>query len=84
VDSEEEMLCFELKLFLLSEEKAEAVRRAVSMELENRFEKRSSTRIAREKNCILLSTTASDKTALKASFNSYARLIFFSNQLGGN
>ncbi|MCR4369322.1 MAG: KEOPS complex subunit Pcc1 [archaeon] len=57
------------------EQSAIFARRAVLAETGKGFEKRSKTGITTNKNVVLLKITASDDSALKASLNSYSRLL---------
>lgn len=54
---------------------------AISPELSSAHEKRSKTTMNINKNVLSLEINASDLTALKASFNSYMKLIILCNSL---
>jgi len=57
------------------EETADAVCRAVSVELDNKFQKRSKTTINTNKNVVLLKISAEDESAMKASEFTFTRLL---------
>ena len=65
----------EEQIIFPDEHSAESVAKAVSVELNNLFEKRSKTTITTNKNVVLLKINAEDDSALKASLSSYSRLI---------
>ncbi|PIN85407.1 MAG: hypothetical protein COV47_02280 [Candidatus Diapherotrites archaeon CG11_big_fil_rev_8_21_14_0_20_37_9] len=75
------MLSKEVQIVFPSELLAKIASKAVSPELSNTFEKRSKTAINTNKNVVSLKVIASDETALKASFNSYRKLLEFSKRL---
>ncbi|MCR4335426.1 MAG: KEOPS complex subunit Pcc1 [archaeon] len=54
---------------------ANAVCRAVSVELNTEFQKRSKTTINTNKNVVLLKISAEDESALKASEFTFTRLL---------
>jgi len=55
--------------------------KAISVELDNEFEKRSKTAIKSNKNVVLLKIVAEDQSALKASLYSYERMIVLCKEL---
>ncbi len=57
------------------EETAKAAYQAVSVELNNEFQKRSKTTINTNKNVILLKISAEDESAMKASEFTFTRLL---------
>ncbi len=65
----------EFKLEFPNEESAQASAKAISVELDNKFEKRAKTNIKTNKNIVLLKVNAKDETAMKASMSSYTRLL---------
>ncbi len=70
-----------LLLFLPSEKMAEIIFKAISPELESKFERRSKTLVDINKNVLSLAINAKDRNALKASFNNYMKLIILSYEL---
>ena len=58
-----------------SEETARMAVKAVFVELEGGFEKRSKTGIKSNKNVVFLKVNAEDETALKASVFTFTRLL---------
>lgn len=70
----------EMELEFPSAETAKIVYKAVCPELKDRFE-RSETSFKINKNVLYLNVYSMDKTALKASFNSYFKLIMVANDI---
>ena len=75
------MLSKEKQIEFPNEKIAQAAVKAVSVELDNEFEKRSKTTITSNKNVILLKIVAEDESALKASLYSYERMIMLCKKL---
>ena len=74
----------ELRLFFSTEKEAGIIFRSISPELHGKHEKRATTDMSINKNIISLKIGASDATALKASLNSYMKLIILcSNIING-
>ena len=71
----------ECKLHFSDEKTALAATRSVAVELGERHERRSVAQINTNKNIVLLKISALDKGALKASMNSYLKLLVFSQSL---
>jgi len=71
----------ELSLSFGDRNSAEIARNAILPELGAKHEHRSSTAITTNKNILRLKIRAEDRAALKASFNTYAKLIFLSREL---
>ncbi len=71
----------ELSLFFEGEDSAEIARKAVLPELGAKHEHRSNTQITSNKNVLQLKIRAEDRTALKASFNTYTKLVLLSGEL---
>ena len=65
----------EKQIVFPDDESADAAVKAVSVELTNKFEKRSKTTIKTNKNVVLLKIVAQDDSALRASLNTYERLL---------
>ena len=65
----------EKQIVFSNDESAKAAVRAVSVELTNNYEKRSKTTITTNKNVVSLKIVAQDDSALKASLNTYERLL---------
>jgi len=72
---------FEARLFFPSEKEAEIALKAISVEKMSAVEKRSQTSMQTNKNFLTLKISAGDATALKASLNSYIKLISLVNEL---
>jgi len=72
-----------LKLFFGSEKEAGIVFGSISPELHGSHERRSVTSMDINKNVISLKIDANDSTALKASLNSYMKLIALSSNIAG-
>lgn len=70
-----------LKLFYPSSQQPGIIVDSILPELKGKFEKRSRTDINSNKNVLSLKIYARDITALKASVNSYMRLIILCNSL---
>ena len=69
------MIEIEKQIIFPNAESAIAAVKAVSVELINKYEKRSKTTIKTNKNVVLLKVVAQDDSALKASLNTYERLL---------
>lgn len=69
------MIEIEKQIIFPNDESAIAAVKAVSVELTNKYEKRSKTTIKTNKNVVLLKIVAQDDSALKASLNTYERLL---------
>lgn len=69
------MFTFTIKAFFESEKKAVASFGAISPELNQRHERRSKTTMSIEGKNLVLGVDAFDKKSLKASINSYLRLL---------
>jgi len=65
----------EKQIVFPNDESANAAVKAVSVELINKYEKRSKTTIKTNKNVVLLKIVAQDDSALRASLNTYERLL---------
>ena len=75
----------EIRIFFSSEEEAEIALKAVSLELGQEFERNSKSSAGVEGSSVLLKVVAENATALKASVNSYLKLIGLTYDiLGGN
>jgi len=78
----------EEQIIFSDEKSAESAVKAVSVELNNLFEKRSKTTITTNKNVVSLKIDAEDDSSLKASLSSYSRLIELCKKIskinGGN
>lgn len=70
-----------IRLFFVDEKKAQAAFLAVSAETGQKHEKRSKTLMNINKNVVLLKIIALDAPALKASVNSYLKLLLLSEKL---
>ena len=71
----------EFELFFENEKKAKIALCAVQVELGQKHEKRSITFMNINKNIVLLKIMAQDSSALKASLNSYLKLLNLSENL---
>lgn len=63
--------------------RAEKIARSLAPEIGRAYEKRSATSMNINKNILSLVIGAEDATALKASFNSYMKLVILCNELAG-
>ena len=77
----ERQFSLNLRLFFPDEKQAGMVFRSISPELHGKHEKRAATNMDINKNVLSLNINASDATALKASLNSYLKLIILSDNL---
>ncbi len=75
------MFSSEKRFEFKTEQDAAAACRAVSVELKNTFEKRSTSSIQTNKNVVLLKVLAEDELALGASVGFYSRLLMLCNEL---
>ena len=71
----------QLRLFFPTEKEAKIIFRSISPELHGKHEKRASTIMDINKNVLSLQIDATDATALKASLNSYMKLIILGSNI---
>ena len=75
---------FSARLFFESKKKAKAALESVKVELGEKFEKRSKTRMKlQSENIVLISIDSLDAKSLQASINSYLKLFLLSEKIMG-
>ena len=71
----------QLRLFFPTEKEAKIIFRSISPEFHGKHEKRARTAMDINKNVLSLQIDATDATALKASLNSYMKLIILGSNI---
>ena len=75
------MYALNLNLFFENNELTNNVFKVIEPELNQKIEHRSKTMIRVKNNCFTIKINSKDKTALKASINSYLKAIILCNKL---